>query len=46
MGCKYCNSGLGLKCDGESDDIHASCTCDCHEINQLESDFEDGEDDE
>lgn len=32
MGCEYCSSGLGKKCDGPEglDDIECGCNCDCH----------------
>lgn len=43
MGCKWCTSGLGRKCEGleGGDDIHASCTCECHSPEE-EQEYEDG----
>src|SRR3990167_3531920 len=33
MGCTFCTSGTGEKCDGplSTDEVEASCGCQCHE---------------
>ncbi len=39
MGCKFCTSGLGRRCDGPLgiDDLEVGCDCMCHKCDTCNS---------